>query len=144
MSLPARPPTSAGILPYFPLVTFLGDLIERLARPPQEIRAEHLREWAFSIPGTTPINSVQARSRHRVAGVIQNIRIDPGQGSGSIEATVDDGSGRMIVKWLGRQKLSGITLGAGLVFEGAVGEGPRGNLQVLNPEYELMPNPEHG
>lgn len=144
MSLSARPPTSAGILPYFPLVTFLGDVIERLARPPQEIRAEHLRHWASSIQGTTPIGSVQARSRYKIAGVIQNIRIDPGQGSGSIEATVDDGSGRIIVKWLGRQTLSGITLGAGLVFEGIVGEGPRGNLQVLNPEYELMPNPEHG
>lgn len=87
---------------------------------------------------------MKERSRHRVAGVIQNIRVDPGQGSGSIEATIDDGSGRMIVKWLGRQKLFGITLGAGLVFEGTVGEGPRGNLQVLNPEYELMPSPEHG
>lgn len=127
-----------------PPVTYFGNLIERLARPPQEIRAEHLRHWAQSIPGTVPIGRVEVRSRCRVAGVIQNIRIDPREGSGSIEATVDDGSGRMIVKWLGRQKLSGITLGAGLIFEGTVGEGARGNLQVLNPEYQLMPNPEHG
>lgn len=138
------PVTARAILPYLPSVTFLSDLVERLARPPQEIRAEHLRDWAASFPGTVPVAEIQPRSRSKMAGVIQNVRIDPREGSGSIEATVDDGSGRIVVKWLGRQKLSGITLGAGLIFEGAVGEGPRGNLQVLNPEYQLMPNPEHG
>lgn len=72
------------------------------------------------------------------------MRIDPRQGSGSIEATVNDGSGRMVVKWLGRHKLAGIGLGMGLVFEGTVGREPGGKLQVLNPEYELVPAPEHG
>ncbi len=76
--------------------------------------------------------------------MIQNVRIDPREGSGSIEAIVNDGSGRMIVKWLGRQHLAGIGLGAGLIFTGTVGIGPGGQLQVLNPEYELVPAPEHG
>lgn len=133
-----------AILPYLPPVTFFSDLVERLARPPQEIRAEHLRDWSSSIEDVIPIAEVEARTRCKVAGVIQNVRIDPREGSGSIEAIVNDGSGRMVVKWLGRQELMGIGLGAGLIFTGTVGRGPDGRLQVLNPEYELVPAPEHG
>jgi len=125
-------------------VTFLSDLVERLARPPQEIRAEHLREWASSIEDVVPIAEVQPRSRCKVAGVIQNVRIDPREGTGSIEAIVNDGSGRMVAKWLGRQQLAGIGLGTGLIFTGTVGLAPGGSLQILNPEYELVPAPEHG
>lgn len=132
------------ILPYLPSVAFLRELVERLSRPPQEIRAEHLREWAASVPGSVRITEAEPRSRCRIAGVIQNVRIDPREGRGSIEATVTDGTGRMVVRWLGRQKLSGISLGAGLIFEGIVGKGDGGRLQVLNPEYELVPAPEHG
>ena len=122
----------------------MNGLVEKLARSPQEIRDEHLREWAASIPGAIPIAQAERRCRCKIAGVIQNVRIDPREGSGSIEATVTDGSGRMVVKWLGRQKLSGIALGAGLVFVGTVGEGQDKKLQVLNPEYQLIPAPEHG
>ena len=78
-----------------------------------------------------------------MAGVIQNIRIDPRVGSGSIEATIIDGTGQMVAKWLGRSSLSGITLGMGLIIEGAVGVGSDGELTVLNPDYRLVPGPEH-
>ena len=122
----------------------MNDLVDKLARSPQEIRDEHLREWAGSIPDAIPIAQAELRCRCKIAGVIQNVRIDPREGTGSIEATVTDGTGRMVVKWLGRQKLSGIGLGAGLVFVGTVGEGQDKKLQVLNPEYQLIPAPEHG
>ena len=75
--------------------------------------------------------------------MIQNIRIDPRAGRDSVEATITDGSGALVAKWLGRSTMSGITLGAGLIMEGVVG-GQEGDLVVLNPEYELVPGPEHG
>ena len=125
-------------------MTFLSELVDKLARSPEDLRADHLREWTASIPGTVRIAEAEPRTRCKLAGVIQNVRIDPREGTGSIEATINDGTGRMIVKWLGRQKLAGIVLGAGLVLEGTVGKGRRDQLQVLNPEYELVPAPEHG
>jgi hypothetical protein len=125
-------------------VTPLRDFLERLARPPEEIRAENLRAWASTIPGTTPIARVQPRQRAKIAGVIQNIRIDPREGSGSIEATIIDGSGELIAKWLGRQSMSGIQLGMGLIVEGVIGSGTDGSQMILNPEYTLVPGPEHG
>ena len=95
------------------------------------------------MPNITPLSEACARERCRVAGVIQNIRIDPRTGRDSIEATITDGSGTLIAKWLGRSTLSGITLGAGLIMEGVVGQQDE-DLVVLNPEYELVPGPEHG
>ncbi len=117
--------------------------LDRLARPPEEIRSENLRDWAATIAGSCRIRDVEPRQRQRVAGVVTNIRIDPREGHGSIEATIVDGTGSMVAKWLGRAKLAGIRLGVGLVIEGLAGK-QDGDLVVLNPEYELIPGPEQG
>jgi hypothetical protein len=132
-----------AILPYFRLVAWLNAFIRRLARPPEEVRAENLRRWASSVEGATPIAELAARRGCCVAGVIQNIRIDPRTGSGSIEATIIDGTGQMVAKWLGRSSLSGITLGMGLIVEGIIGVAGDGEFTVLNPDYRLVPGPEH-
>lgn len=112
--------------------------------PPEELRAENLRHWIETLEDVTPIEKLEQRKRAKAAGVIQNIRIDPREGSGSIEATIIDGSGQAVTKWLGRSSLQGIRLGMGLIVEGVVGIGTDGDLQFLNPEYQLVPGPEHG
>src|SRR5918999_494577 len=55
-----------------------------------------------------------------------------------------DGSGDIVAKWLGRPTMSGIRLGIGLVMEGIVGAGHDGEKMILNPDYQLVPGPEHG
>lgn len=114
-----------------------------MARSPDEIRAEHLRHWAARIPDTIPIGELKSREGCRVAGVVQNIRIDTREGRDSIEATITDGTGTLVAKWLGRPSLSGIRLGMGLIVEGIAGAGDRDEPVVLNPEYLLVPGPEH-
>jgi hypothetical protein len=122
----------------------LAGLLEKFARPPEEIRAENLRRWVAGVGEATPIAAVQPRQRCRVAGVVQNLRIDPRSSSSSIEAAIIDGSGKLVVKWLGRNSLCGVRLGMGLIVDGTVGLDQGGELMVLNPEYELVPGPEHG
>ena len=124
-------------------VGLLTDFIDRLARAPEDIRAENLRQWLSTLPDVTPLSELTPRHRQKVAGVIQNIRIDPRQGRDSIEATITDGNGTIIAKWLGRSAMSGITLGAGLIMEGVVGE-QNGDRLMLNPDYDLLASPEHG
>lgn len=119
-------------------------MFDKLSRAPEELRADNLRHWAATIEGTTPLGAVEPRQHTKVAGVIQNIRIDPRQGSGSVEATIIDGTGELVVKWLGRSSMRGIRLGMGLVVEGMVGRSPDGEPALLNPEYDLIPGPEHG
>lgn len=121
----------------------LGTLLRKLSRTPEEVRAENLRAWRSSIPGVQPIAELQPRERGKVAGVIQNIRIDPREGT-SIEATIIDGTGQMVARWLGRDRMPGIGLGMGLVMEGVAGMSPEHELVMLNPEYELVADPEHG
>lgn len=121
----------------------MSGLINRLARDPEDLRAENLRHWVESLPGVTPLSGIAPRQRHKVAGVIHNIRIDPRSGRDSIEATITDGSGDIIAKWLGRSTMSGITLGAGLIMEGIIGA-QEGDLVMLNPDYDLLTSPEHG
>lgn len=122
----------------------LGGFFRKLSLPPEELRAHNLRHWIGTLEGVTPIEKLEARQRAKAAGVVQNIRIDPREGSGSIEATIIDGSGQVVTKWLGRSALQGITLGMGLIVEGVAGVGTDGDLQFLNPEYQLVPGPEHG
>ena len=83
----------------------ISDFFHTMSQTQEETRAENLRHWVESVPGVTPIGDVKPRERCKVAGVIQNIRIDPREGSGSIEATLIDGTGQMIAKWLGRKYL---------------------------------------
>lgn len=125
-------------------MTLLGNLLEKLSRPPEDVRARNCKAWARTVPETVAIAEVRERQRCKVAGVIRNIRIDPREGSGSVEATIFDGSGELVAKWLGRRSLSGISLGEGLVVEGIAGKGAEDKLVILNPEYELVPGPEHG
>jgi hypothetical protein len=117
--------------------------LKRLAQSPEETRSEGLRHWVSTIPDAVRIADVQPRKHQRVAGVVQNIRIDPREGSGYVEATLIDGSGEMIVRWLGRRTMSGIRLGMGVIAEGIAGKTPQNELMLLNPEYQLVPNPEH-
>jgi hypothetical protein len=118
--------------------------VDNLGRPPDEARAENLRAWVSTIDGAIPISEVEPRCGCKAAGVVQNIRIDPREGSGSIEATLIDGTGQLVAKWLGRSSLQGVRLGMGLIIQGIAGTSREDELVVLNPEYTLVPGPEHG
>jgi hypothetical protein len=116
----------------------------RLGQTPEEARADGLRHWIGTLPEVTPIDELEPRKHQVAAGVIQNIRIDPREGSGYVEATILDGTGELVLRWLGRRAMSGIRLGMGLIVEGILGKTAAGEPLLLNPEYELVPNPEHG
>jgi hypothetical protein len=135
---------SAAILPYFSVMGLLSGRLSELSLSPDDLRARNLATWARSVEGATSIAEVKARSGCKVAGVVQNIRIDPREGTGSIEATIIDGTGHMVAKWLGRSSLQGIRLGVGLIIQGIAGISRDDEFIVLNPEYSLVPGPEHG
>src|SRR5215210_7806021 len=99
---------ASAILPYFPSVAPLNKFLNKLGQTPEELAAENLRLWAATVPDTTSLADAPLRERTKVTGVVQSIRIDPREGSGSIEAVLSDGTGEVIARWLGRQTLSGI------------------------------------
>lgn len=125
-------------------MTGLLKRLQKVAQSPDEIRAENLRHWISTIPGVTTLDCAEPRQRSKVAGVIQNLRIDPREGRNLIEATIIDGSGcELIVRLTGRTTLAGWRLGEGLIVEGTVADRD-GVRMILNPEWDLVAGPEHG
>jgi len=70
-----------------------------------------------------------------LAGQIRDVRVTRRHGP-RLEAVLDDGSGRILLCWVGRDAIPGIEPGASIVVEGTVGS-DRGRLRLLNPLYEL-------
>lgn len=57
-------------------------------------------------------------------------------GSPVTDAVLDDGTGDVVVRWLGRPTVPGVESGTALAVEGTVAD-VRGVLVVVNPLYEL-------
>jgi hypothetical protein len=88
--------------------------------------------------GCIPIGEVAWRHRARVDGRIRSMRVRPWGDAASLEATVYDDTGGLVLVFLGRREVAGVHLGGRIVAEGMVGD-HHGVLSILNPVYELRP-----
>ncbi|MFI5041609.1 MAG: amino acid permease [Acidimicrobiales bacterium] len=91
--------------------------------------------------GSVPIASVTYRQRARVAGRVRSMRVQPWHGVATLECTLVDDTGGLLVVFLGRRQVAGIAPGAKIVVEGMVGENG-GRLAILNPEYRIIAGAE--
>ena len=105
---------------------------------PLSSRAEDLRRWSRQFADTTPIGQVIPRQRATVVGVVHKIRLLPGK---ALEATIEDGTGRLTAEWLGRFQLSGVELGSGLRLSGTVAVDPDGKRRMRNPDHQPVAEP---
>jgi len=92
--------------------------------------------------GCVPIASIRSRQRSRVAGRIRSVRVQPRAGVSSLECTIADGSGQVMLVFQGRRRVPGIEPGARLVVEGMVADRGRSTVMV-NPLYWIVSTPEH-
>jgi len=114
-------------------------LFQRLKTTDAELDRERLRVFCKDVPGVGPIGETEPRKEFTVAGEISSLRIVPRAGSPSLEATVSDGTGSLVVVWTGRRHIPGVTPGKRLVVSGrGAPHGAGGRLMVLNPRYELL------
>ena len=114
-------------------------LLQRLTTSDADLDRERLRQFCQDVPGVIPIGDAVPRQEVTVAGEISSMRIVPRAGTPSLEATVKDGSGSMLVVWTGRRSIPGVAPGKRLVLSGrGTPHGPNGRLTVLNPRYELL------
>jgi amino acid transporter len=87
--------------------------------------------------GSVPISNVRARQPARVAGRIKTVRVQPRAGVSSLECTIADGTGQLMLMFQGRRRVAGIEPGARVVVEGMVAARGR-NLVMVNPLYWIM------
>ncbi len=92
-------------------------MVSLISDRPSDARAKKLDNWCHLFEGCTRIQELQGRQEAVALGVIQRLRLVPGE---SMEATITDGTGKLRAVWTGREVLSGLELGRGLRLEGTV------------------------
>ncbi len=114
-------------------------LLQRLTTSDADLDRERLRQFCHDVPGVTPIADAKPREEVTVAGEISSMRIVPRAGTPSLEVTVKDGSGSLVVVWTGRRHIPGVAPGKRLVLSGRGSpQGAAARLTVFNPRYELL------
>jgi amino acid transporter len=88
-------------------------------------------------PGTARIADLRWRQRARVAGRIRSVRVQPRAGISSLECTLADGTGQILLVFQGRRLVPGIEPGARLIAEGMVGERSK-RTAMVNPSYTIL------
>ena len=114
----------------------LRRFLDRLAESDGTRLAADIRTWAEKVPGTVRIGDAPPRDRVKIAGVIKRITVFPMQGQESLEALVSDGTGEIIVVFMGRRGIGGLTLGTRVVVEGVIGV-QHGTARMINPRLEF-------
>ncbi|MBK9180334.1 MAG: hypothetical protein IPM45_12385 [Acidimicrobiales bacterium] len=85
----------------------------------------------------TPIGNARWRQRVRVRGRVRTMRVQPWAGAAALECTIYDDTGGLVVIFLGRKRVGGVSLGRIMEVEGMVGA-HRGYLAILNPSLTLV------
>jgi hypothetical protein len=88
--------------------------------------------------GRADLGTCPVRCQVRVAGEITSLRVVNRAGCPSLEATLDDGTGRALAVFTGRRAIRGLDPGRGVVLEGVMRR-ERNRLTLINPAYTLLP-----
>jgi len=110
--------------------------LDRLTESDEARLDGEIREWAEAVPGSVRIGEAHRRERVKIAGVIRRLTVFPMQDNESLEVVVSDGTGEVLVQFMGRRAIRGLTLGTRVVIEGVLGE-QHGRVVMLNPRLEL-------
>lgn len=84
----------------------------------------------------TPICDCHDRDWVNVTGTIRSVTLRPQGDALTLEADVWDGTGEVVVVWLGRHEIHGIQPGRHIMVHGRLSH-PGGRPTIFNPRYEL-------
>lgn len=105
-------------------------------RPVARSVADALPRCRATLRGTVVDVSVHRRTVDRV---LQRA------GGTWLDALLHDGTGVLLLRWLGRHEVPGLARGVGLTVEGTVSSSPDGLPMILNPLYRFGdPRPVDG
>jgi len=89
------------------------------------------------LAAVTPIGDVVWRELVHVRGKVRSMRVQPWAGVATLEVTVYDETGGIVVVFTGRRSIPGITLGRMIEVSGRSNR-HRGYLSIVNPHYKLL------
>jgi len=109
--------------------------LRRMFAGQAELEAYDL-QTQVQIVGATPVARCASRCPAVVLGTLRTVTLRPRAGVPALEAELYDGSGTVVLIWLGRWRIAGIEPGVSLVARGRITE-PEGRRVIFNPLYEL-------
>jgi hypothetical protein len=119
-------------------MTFVHRLRSRLAG---DVDARHwpdfLETQGDPTALATPIADAPNRVPVRITGRIKSVRVQPMAEVSTLQCTIVDDTGEVVVVFLGRRHVVGIETGRHVVVEGVIGE-HLGRRRILNPIYRLL------
>jgi len=115
----------------------------RLLASREALHAAEVRQEISALPTenaglAVPIADCRHREVVDVAGTLRAVTLRPGGNSLTMEAELWDGTGRVLLLWLGRRDIPGIEPGRKLVVHGRM-TSVKGERAIYNPAYELQP-----
>lgn len=114
----------------------LRERLSRLFRSTEEIASDDRQRLAEDV-GADAIGTAPDRARVTVRGTIEALTVRPRRTEPWLEATLNDGTGRVNLIWMGRRDIPGIEAGRDLIVEGRIScvDGQR---RIYNPKYQLL------
>jgi hypothetical protein len=110
--------------------------LDRFVESDESRLAAEIKEWADSVPDSVRIVDAPLRRPVKIAGIVRRLTVFPMHGHESMEAVVFDGTGQVLVVFMGRREIGGLSLGRRIVVDGVLGE-QRGQVRMMNPRLEL-------
>lgn len=104
----------------------------------EELAAYELAEQAED-RGSTLIEELQRGEQIQVTGIVKSVTVQPKTQVPSFEVEISDGSGSLMVIWLGRKQVAGINPGTRIEVEGRI-TFLSGKPCLHNPVYKILSN----
>lgn len=116
----------------------LRKLVDRMTKSVEDSDREQLAAFCDDLEGLTHLDQLPLRTPVRFGGEITSVRIVPRAGAPALEVTISDGRGSVVLVFLGRRRIAGMSPGRRLIAEGVpVARGPE--RLVYNPWYRFIP-----
>lgn len=87
--------------------------------------------------GVSRVADLMDREIATIVGTIRSLTLRPSSGVRALEADIEDGTGRVIVLWLGRRSIPGVQPGSDIEVRGLMSHDSRG-WHTYNPSYKLL------
>jgi RecG-like helicase len=115
-------------------------VLQRLGQDQAQLEADDLARTCHR-DGGTRVSDLRPRHTARVTGTVHSVAVQPAGAPPQLQVELYDGTGILLLTWLGRRQVDGIEPGVFLRVSGRVTE-VDDQVTIFNPAYELLPH--HG
>lgn len=103
---------------------------------------DKIRSWAASYTDCLWLDRVELYRECRVAGIVQRMRLDPGERE--LRSTITDGSSFVTASWPLTRRMAQLKAapGSGLILQGMARIDATGEIVFVEPGFEIVQGPE--